>query len=276
MPTPLATATCRRSATSPSLTSTIAVAPSSAARGPCPYGGSGRRCAVDHAPRRAEPARRARPARPRPSRAGRRTATTSPGRAPRPGHRRPALQVAERGHREHQHVRPRTTSPPTHRARRAARASARMPVGQLAPAQATGRSGGTAEPDAAARSARRPSPRRRRGSARRPCGRRRRRSTSPGGSAGPRRAGRSWSRPGRPAPRAPPRRRRGRAAGGPAAPAANRAVSRSISAELPDLGDGDGSRPLGDIVPRAAADGRFSTVPAIRPTKGSPWSRPTS
>ena len=142
MPTPLATATCCRSATSPSLTSTIAVAPSSAARGPCAYGGSGRRCAAttltgerNPRPSTASPAA-AQPSRPV-------YATTSPGLAPdrvtgaRPC-RSPNAVTASTS------TSARTTSPPSTRAS-SGRHSARIPSASSS-SQATGRSGGTARP----------------------------------------------------------------------------------------------------------------------------------
>ena len=69
MRTPLASAMWPRSATRPSLTSVIAVAPSSAARGPSAYGSSGRRCAVttDTGERKPRPST-AKPAAAQPSR----------------------------------------------------------------------------------------------------------------------------------------------------------------------------------------------------------------
>ena len=84
--TPLAAATWPRSATRPSLTSIIAVAPSAAARGPSAYGGAGRRCAStrtrgDRNPRLST----ARPAAAQPSRPA--TATRSPGTGTGPGDR---------------------------------------------------------------------------------------------------------------------------------------------------------------------------------------------
>ena len=84
MSTPLAAATWPRSASRPSLTSIIAVAPRFAASGPASYGGAGRRCPVISGVTRGScvsPASsRARPAAAGPS--GPATATRSPGAAP--------------------------------------------------------------------------------------------------------------------------------------------------------------------------------------------------
>ncbi len=94
--TPLAAAMCPRSATSPSLTSVIAVAPRSAAAGPAWYGGSGLRCASTKARGRAEAAGEHRVAGRRPAQpAGDGDQVARPGAGAGDGG--PVAQVAERG-----------------------------------------------------------------------------------------------------------------------------------------------------------------------------------
>ena len=98
--TRLSAARCPRSASSPSLTSHIAVAPASAAAGPAAYGGVGRRCAATAAIGLEKPRRStARPQADHPSRPA--SATTCPGRAPDRSTGARPTQVAQRGHREH-------------------------------------------------------------------------------------------------------------------------------------------------------------------------------
>ena len=197
---------------SPSLTSIIAVAPSSAAAGPASYGGSGRRCAAttragERNPRAehgqpgrgpAEPAGVAR----RRRRAARRTGSPAPG--PR---RSPSAVTASTSTSAADHV------AADHARRRPARHSARIPsASSVQPGRPAGPAG-HGEADAAARSAPRPSRRCRPGSARRPCG-----PTSSAVDQSRRKCRPSTSRSVRghhPAVRrghAPPRRRRGRAA----------------------------------------------------------------
>ena len=112
--TPLASATWPRSASRPSLTSIIAVAPSSAASGPASYGGAGRRCAATSSasgsdggsPPGARPAAsppaggRGRP------RSGRAARPRPPGRPAgrQSGAPAAARQVAECGHRQDHQV----------------------------------------------------------------------------------------------------------------------------------------------------------------------------
>ena len=171
----------------------------------------------------------ARCTRPPRTRSGRPGPRTSPGRAPGAQHRRPAVQVAQRGDRDGQgragrHV------PADHA--RADRAPPRRPARRPAPRpSAVSRSGRHAERDQQRGRARRPSPRCRPGWPRPPGARRRGPRTSPAGSAAPRPARRWRPPPGRPARPPRPRRRPGRA--GSSARTDSRAVTRAISPNSP-------------------------------------------
>ena len=229
IPTPLAIATWLRSATSPSLTSTIAVAPSSAAVGPSAYGGSGRRCAAtsdtgERKPRAEHGQPGGGPAEP----AGDRDHVAGAGAGP--GHRRAALQVAERGDGERQRVdrgprrRRRTVAPTMPH-------SVAHPVGEALQPVTRG--------PAARQADQQPGRRRAHGGDVGQVLRGRlaadvvRARTSPGGSAGRRPAGRWWPPPGRPARPARPRRRPGRA-GSPGLRPAPARTARSAARRTPN------------------------------------------
>ncbi|CAM5695589.1 hypothetical protein SANTM175S_06079 [Streptomyces antimycoticus] len=142
----LASAICPRSATSPSLTSVMAVAPSPAAAGPAWYGGSGRRCASTKARGERKPREStACPAADQPSHPV--TATTSPGRAP-DRVTGSWLRRSPRAVMATVMVSPRTTSPPT-TAAPATWHSSRIPSISSA-GQVTGRSAGTTRPSSSA------------------------------------------------------------------------------------------------------------------------------
>ena len=100
MPTPDASATCRRSPIRPSETSIIAAAPASAATRPCPYGGCGTRWRCRKSSNRSIPlCHSAYPAAECPSWPA--TAIGEPGRAPDRSTGGAAGQIAQHGHRHH-------------------------------------------------------------------------------------------------------------------------------------------------------------------------------
>jgi len=136
--TPDASARCRASATRPSLTSIMAVAPAMAAAGPAAYGGCGRRWASMTAAGSARPAwSRARPAADSPTRPAR--ASRSPGRAPlRSTGARPCRSPIAVTETVTSGLR--TTSPPTRLA--PARAASAPRAAEQSAAQSTGRVGG--------------------------------------------------------------------------------------------------------------------------------------
>ena len=173
------------------------------------------------------------------------TATTSPGRAPDRGHRRAALQVAERGDRDDQRLAAHQVAADA-RPRRPARTRP-QPVGELLrPGDRQVRRARPGRP--AARSARRPSRRCRRGSARPPCGRRRRRRPVPAEVPALDQHVGAWPPPARPARPPPPRRRRGRAGRRRLRrPGGDRAVDAARSARTrPTSATVDGTHPLSD------------------------------
>ena len=166
--TPLASAMWPRSATSPSLTSSSRWRRASAARGPCAYGGSGRRCAATTCTRRAEAAAEHREAGRGPAQpAGHRHDVAGP-RTGR-GHRLAALRSPSAVTASMTRSRGRHVAADDRRAHRAALLA--QPVGQ--PVRPLDGQVAPAPPGRpAARSDGRPSRRCRRGSAPPPCARR--------------------------------------------------------------------------------------------------------
>ena len=184
---------CPRSASSPSDTSIIDVAPDAPPTIPAASGGSGTRYAPTAAAGERNPLdSTANPAAAQPSRPI--TATTSPARAPERSTGFGAAQIAQRGHRDGQHVRAGQV-PADDPGAGLRRLLLRVRVRWRSPARSACRAVPSGRP--AGPSATRPWRPRRPSRPARPAGRSARRSPSPCGSARRRPARRRWPPPGR-------------------------------------------------------------------------------